>query len=355
MKRTIHRPRRAAHRGFTLIELLVVVAIIALLISILLPALKGARDQAKLVKCLANMRSTGEAAMVAQAENGHFPLSTDEVGVNKVDPTRTKYDYGGGELLAWPVALAKYGGYEYSVNWDWGVRARNYNEAVQQQDYMATDLQWVVCPSDRVRISSAYYPGNHGGNNDGLRGVGNPENPKPSSNGMSYWGYLSYGINEDVVGAEVAISNNFPACWRAVVNDNTCIECYGEYGYPPSHPCGGTNGLRLRGELDKVYSPGDVGLIFETGLEDVDESVSNDFTANLVLSAGAEGPFLGDFQQFHQSRMPTTRHPRGALNVLYADLHGGTVRPIEYNELNGLPTKYSPRVRVSPYRPAECP
>lgn len=59
--------------GFTLIELLVVVAIIALLVSIIMPSLSSARELAKNAKCLAGLRSLSNAAGIYQAENdGNF-------------------------------------------------------------------------------------------------------------------------------------------------------------------------------------------------------------------------------------------------------------------------------------------
>ncbi|WP_432797623.1 type II secretion system protein [Poriferisphaera sp. WC338] len=82
-KRTINITSRA----FTLIELLVVISIIALLISILLPALTAARHTAQDVQCLSNVRQINIASIAYAADSKDHFVITSTLWLN--DPGRT--------------------------------------------------------------------------------------------------------------------------------------------------------------------------------------------------------------------------------------------------------------------------
>jgi prepilin-type N-terminal cleavage/methylation domain-containing protein len=125
--------RRAALAGFTLIEVLVVVAIIALLISILLPSLSRARDQARLSVCLTNARTLGMACATYAAEwKGRFPGAgrhTDWLGKNNVDNSK--------HFGRTPIDGTIY-------------------------RYVGKQSQAYLCPSDPLRGEKVYYEGANG-------------------------------------------------------------------------------------------------------------------------------------------------------------------------------------------------
>lgn len=166
------RPRRTA---FTLIELLVVISIIALLISILLPALKAAREQAKNASCLSNLRQMGQLSHVYATENNgalpygsngaaaasriewHHLLQGALTGTTPQGPTN---DVDFSPIFACPGRAIDEGKKHYA-----GLTYVFKNSTYKGGAYR---LEWAKRPSEVLLLADAgqYYPGTGGGNSD---------------------------------------------------------------------------------------------------------------------------------------------------------------------------------------------
>jgi len=92
-RRTVHR------RGFTLVELLVVVSITAMLVAMLSPSLKSARDQAKRVVCGSRLKQWGLAFSCYAAENRDMWPHCD--GLDRGPDDRDEPDISKEDLADW--------------------------------------------------------------------------------------------------------------------------------------------------------------------------------------------------------------------------------------------------------------
>jgi len=132
--------------GFTLIELLVVVAIIALLVSILLPSLAAARATARRVQCMARLREVGTAiSMYGNDWDGYFVPVCRYFTAQEVAENKSYY-----QPWYWKKVLGRFMGYQLT-----GAVDPNDPSRPAVQDVQAMKL-W-NCPEPKPTESLARY------------------------------------------------------------------------------------------------------------------------------------------------------------------------------------------------------
>ena len=149
-------------RGFTLIELLVVIAIIAVLIALLLPAVQAAREAARRMQCVNNLKQLGLAMQGYIDGNGSLPPASTSgfpAGVMMNDFSMKE------RILPFLEQQIVFNAFNQSIP---------YN-SVQNGTATSTNINAYLCPSDGVRVNRgmASYPSHDFGDTNYANNLGN--------------------------------------------------------------------------------------------------------------------------------------------------------------------------------------
>lgn len=99
--RRIHPRSFLRRRGFTLIELLVVIAIIAILASLLLPALAKAKEKGQRIACLNNLRQIALYMQLYTDDNQDVFPAHRNLGLTTDDPSRSLTNWWGAAIVGY--------------------------------------------------------------------------------------------------------------------------------------------------------------------------------------------------------------------------------------------------------------
>jgi len=194
-------------RGFTLVELLIVIAIIALLMGLLLPAVQGVRESARRSTCMNNIRQLSLACQQHVTQTGAFPpggvvrLAPNLTDEQRCQLVATSATAGGPpwtvHILPFLEGQARYDSYDMN-----GSFARSFGETgeVNRPRQFAFNPSF-VCPSDPNTAS-----GPHGGTNYFACQGGGTDPASPSLRACATSGGSRYIFHNGICYANSAIT-----------------------------------------------------------------------------------------------------------------------------------------------------
>lgn len=303
--RQVVRTRKQS--AFTLVELLVVIGIIAVLISILLPALGRARESANSVKCLSNMKQVGLAIIAFANDNkGRMPTSAgssiryiDGGGTvrsitSATDPNRLNTsDWIAWQRLVDPITGATTTGADMNITYSAvaryiGAKLKETTGGVEANRASAGYENIFRCPSDALDFRPNMISGDRA---------------------FRY----SYTMNSFI--AYDTRGSNFPA----------------PTGIPGATYTQASPGQRVnfifKGKISDIRQPGQIILLFDEDSKTIDDGNCVSKWENWV--AGTSVNTVADRHDIKAKKAGTSTNPQPTQNatgnVVYVDGHGGQI------------------------------
>lgn len=278
-------PRRRG--GFTLVELLTVIAIIAVLVGLLLPAVQSARESGRRTSCANNLKQLGLGLQNHLQQFGHFPHGM-ETWINDAGPLDRQGRGGANMRWSWFVRVLPFIEQKplYDQQWAYYSSIDWYTTNYCSYDALpgkATIVPTFVCPSDPAnpKVETGLgWPGNQQGfHGNYVLNAGNtsfnPAGPPSSAklNGVVYPlsaitpGHIRDGLSRTLLSSELVLVPDARGTWDDV---------RGRYH----------NAIHAGAFFSTLYTPNtSVPDAFPYGLNTVPKAPYFETTSNIVVSA----------------------------------------------------------------------
>jgi prepilin-type processing-associated H-X9-DG protein/prepilin-type N-terminal cleavage/methylation domain-containing protein len=360
-------PRRRL--AFTLVELLVVITIIGMLVALILPAVNGARERARQLQCLNNLKQLGLATFSHDTSKGQVPGLTQFIKRSSTEYANVGYDSTNRKFTVVPATtsspptasqLQGIAGFSWATMllpriersdiWDQIISPPRDGSGVAQP-VQIPPVDTFVCPSDRDVTTQPDIPGlSYSGNSGGWDPRDSSGKPVVTTTNPIQGDTAENGVFQDMAGYD-RIGARAPKVRLGAINDGSATTLlYAENIHKSYDPTSAVSSAPAFAWLGGDWASGSV-----------EQQLG--FVWVVPLTAGATSPSqpvstsVNDQEAINRDTAPTPLSPQydpkipryarpasahsGGVNVAFCDGHGDFLRDdIDYAVYQQLMTPW---------------